>query len=133
MSKEHESYQPPTENQTINDSLSSEEKNWGMACHIAALAAFLIPFGGSIAGPLIIWLLKRNESSFIDENGKEAVNFQITMAIAAFIAGILVFVAVGFVLLPIVGVVWLVLTIIGAVKASDGQRYKYPFALRLIN
>ena len=114
------------------NSLTPEEKNWAMACHLAALALFIVPFLGSILGPLTVWLLKRTESEFIDTNGKEALNFQITMAIVFFVCGLSVLVLIGFVLLPIAGVFWLVFVIIAAVKTSEGEAYKYPVCLRLI-
>jgi len=132
MSNEHESYSPPSaESSGTGQELSSEVRNWAMACHLAALAGFVIPFG-SIVGPLIVWLLKREEDEFINVNGKEALNFQITVAIAFLVCALLALVLIGFLLMAVVGIGALVLTIIAAVKASNGEDHKYPFALRLI-
>lgn len=110
---------------------SKDEKNWAMFCHLAALAGFIIPFG-NIIGPLILWQMKKAESAFIDDQGKEALNFQITMIIAAIICAILIIAVVGVFLLPIVGIVTLIFTIIGAIKANEGVTYRYPFAIRLV-
>ena len=110
---------------------SADDRQWGMFAHLAALAGFLIPFGNLI-GPLIIWLMKKDTSQFVDDQGKESLNFQITVTIAALIAGALVIVLIGFLLLPLVAIVSLVFTIIGAIKANEGATYRYPFALRLI-
>jgi uncharacterized protein len=133
MSKEHESYSPPSaESPNTGSSLSSEVRNWAMGCHLAALAGFVIPFG-SVVGPLIVWLLKRDENEFINTNGKEALNFQITVMIAFLISALLALVLIGFLLMAIVGIGALVLAIVAAVKASNGEDYRYPFTLRLIN
>jgi uncharacterized Tic20 family protein len=104
---------------------------WAMLCHLSALSTFIIPFG-SVLGPLIVWQIKKNEFPIVDDQGKEALNFQITTMIAAFVSLILVFVAVGIVLLIAVGITSLVFTIIAAIKANNGETYRYPFSLRLI-
>jgi len=104
---------------------------WATLCHLSALSGFIVPFG-SLIGPLIIWQLKKNEFPIVDDQGKEALNFQITTLIAAIVSGILIFVAIGIVLLIVVAIASLVLTIIAAIKANNGETYRYPFALRLI-
>ncbi len=112
--------------------VSKQEQNWAMICHLSALAGFVIPFG-NILGPLVVWLLKRAEMPLVEQHGKEAINFQITVSIAAVISFLLMFVLIGFVLIAIVGVGALVLTIMAAVKVSNGQYdYRYPWSLRLL-
>ena len=112
--------------------VSKDEQNWAMACHLSALAGFMIPFG-NIAGPLIVWLIKRAEMPLVDVHGKEALNFQITVAIAVLVCIPLMFVLIGIPMLFIVGIGALVLTIMAGIKVANGQLdYKYPFALRLI-
>ena len=76
--------------------------------------------------------VKKDESAFVDDQGKEALNFNITISIAGFIAFLLMFVVIGGLLLPIIGIFWLVMTIIAAVKANGGERYRYPLTIRLI-
>ncbi|NLY13083.1 MAG: DUF4870 domain-containing protein [Gammaproteobacteria bacterium] len=110
---------------------SSEAKQWAMLIHLAAFAAFLIPFG-SIIGPLLVWQLKKDLGSFVEYNGKEAVNFQITVAIAAVVCVMLIFAVIGVLLLPVLGLVWLIFTIIAGVKANDGVAYRYPLTIRFI-
>ena len=100
-------------------------------CNIAMLAHLLGIFTGFI-GALILWLVKKDESSFITDQAKEALNFQITIAIAFFVSWILAFVLIGMLLIPVLVIVNLVFCILGAVAASKGQAYKYPFALRLV-
>lgn len=109
-----------------------EERLWAAGCHLAALAGYFIPIIGNILGPLIVWMLARDKSPFINEQGKESINFQITMSIAAFVAFLLIFVAVGVFLMPIIALVDLILIIIAAVTVYQGKAYRYPFSLRLL-
>ena len=112
----------------------NEERTWALFSHISALAGFLIPIPGSnCLGPLVIWLMKKEEMPFVDEQGKEALNFQITVALAVLVSALLTVVLIGFLLLPVVGIGALVLTIIATVKANSGEHYRYPVSWRLIN
>ncbi|MDY0206108.1 MAG: DUF4870 domain-containing protein [Pseudomonas sp.] len=111
--------------------LSKDAKQWAMLTHLAAFAAFLIPFG-NIIGPLLVWQLKKDLGSFVEQNGKEALNFQITIAIIGLVCTMLMFALVGFLLLPVLGLYWLILTIIAGVKANDGVAYRYPLTIRFI-
>ena len=117
--------------QSATGSPSAEEKQWALFAHLSALVGFIIPFG-SIIGPLIIWQIKRNEMPFVDDQGKEALNFQITMAIAVLVCIVLMVVLIGFLLIWIVGLLDLVFIIIAALAANNGQAYRYPFTLRLV-
>ena len=110
---------------------SADEKTWGMLAHLSALAGFIIPFG-NIIGPLVVWLVKKDTMPFVEKQGKEALNFQITVFIAILICIPLMFILVGFVLLFVVGIGALVLSIMAGLKAQNGEDYRYPWALRLI-
>lgn len=111
---------------------SKDEQNWAMICHLSALSGFVIPFG-SLIGPLVVWQIKKDAMPLVDQHGKEALNFQITVAIALLICFVLIFVVIGLFLVPVVAIAALVMTIIAGVKVSNGALdYKYPFALRLI-
>jgi hypothetical protein len=115
-----------------NPQAAKEEQNWAMICHLAALSGFVIPLG-NVLGPLIVWLMKKDTMPLVDVHGKEALNFQITVTIAMVISILLMFVLIGILLVFVVGIGALVLTIVAAVKVSNGQLdYKYPFAFRLI-
>ena len=111
---------------------TNDERTWGLLAHLSALAGFVIPFG-NLLGPLVIWQIKKNEMPFVDDQGKEALNFQITLTIEILVSALLCVILIGFLLLPIVGLYGLVMTIIGGVKANNGERYRYPLTLRLIN
>ena len=115
----------------MND-ISPEEKTWGMLAHLSSLSGLIIPLG-SLLGPLIVWLVKRDTMPFVADQGKEALNFNITVTIAAIVSGILTLVLIGFLLLAVVAVGWLVLTILATIEANKGEAYRYPFTLRLIN
>jgi uncharacterized Tic20 family protein len=111
--------------------VSPDARQWGMFAHLAALAGFVIPFGNLI-GPLIIWQVKKDEMPFVADQGKESLNFQITVTIAAIVCFVLMVVLIGFLLLPLVGLAALVFIVIAAVKANQGEAYRYPLTLRLI-
>ena len=115
-----------------NPQAAKEEQNWAMICHLAALSGFIIPLG-NVLGPLIVWLMKKDTMPLVDRHGKEALNFQITVLLAFVVCIVLAFVLIGIFLMFVVGIGALVLTIMAAVKVSNGQLdYQYPFALRLI-
>lgn len=110
---------------------SKEEKTLGLVCVLLQFLGFVFPFGNLI-GPLVLWLVKKDSSRFLDEVGKETVNFQITLLIASIIGIVLCFVLIGFLLLFAVGVYALVTIIIAAIKANDGVVYRYPVNIRFI-
>lgn len=111
--------------------VTNDEKTWATIVHLSALAGYILPIFTVIA-PLIIWLVKRNEMPFVDDQGKEALNFQITMLFAFIVSFLLMFILIGFFLLVIVGVTDLILIIVAAVHANRGEYYRYPFTLRII-
>lgn len=126
---------PPVTPQTTPQTTpqySKDEQQWAMICHLSALAGFVIPFG-NVIGPLVVWLIKKDTMPLVDQHGKEALNFQITVGIAALVSMLLMLVLIGIFLLIAVGLGALILTIMAAVKVSNGELdYKYPWTLRLI-
>ncbi len=114
------------------EAIGREARQWAMGCHLIALVGLLGNGIGFVLGPLIMWLLKREDHPFIDEQGKESLNFQITMFIALAVSGLLTLVFIGFVLLFIVGIIMTIFPIIGAIKANEGIHYRYPFSIRFI-
>ena len=111
---------------------TKEERNWALFAHLSAFAGHFIPFG-HIGGPLLIWLLKKDEMPLVNDQGKEALNFQITMTLAFIVAILSIFLAVGIVLVPVVWLFDVIITIIAAVKANEGVAYRYPLCLRLVS
>ncbi len=112
--------------------VSKDARTWGMLCHLTALAGFVgVPFG-NVLGPLVCWLIKKDEYAFVDDQGKEALNFQITLTIALLLCIPLLFLFIGIPLALAVMVLGVVFSILGALKANEGVHYRYPFALRLI-
>ena len=87
---------------------------------------------GFVLGPLITWLIKKDDHPFIDEQGKEALNFQITMLLAIIVSAFLCFIFIGFILLPVLVIGDVVFTVIASLKAKEGEHYRYPFAFRFI-
>ncbi len=121
------SSQPPA----IPPASPSADNSLAVIMHLLGFAGFVFPFGNIIA-PLILWLIKRTESPFLDRVGKEVVNYQLSYTIYAAVAGLLCLVLVGFLILPILFVVWVVFMIIAAVKTGNGEDYRYPGSIRLL-
>ena len=110
----------------------TEDKKWGMITHLAAFSALLLPLG-IVLGPLIVWLLKRDDSKFLYTQGRNAVNFQLTILSISFVLVIfsvllrpLIIVAV------LVGISGLIFAGIAAMKAKDHITFHYPFSLKLL-
>jgi uncharacterized Tic20 family protein len=126
------------QNQTAGE-ISKDARMWAMFCHLAGLAGFL-PISaaiGSVIAPLVLWQIKKKEDPFIDKNGKEAVNFQISMLLYSLIGSVACAVTcVGIPLIPfivgIIGIIDIIFLLIAAVKANNGEHYRYPLAIRFI-
>ena len=110
---------------------SKEVHQLAMLCHFAAFAGLVFPFG-SLLGPLILWQFKKDVDPLIDDQGKEALNFQITVAIAWLVCLVLGFVIIGFLLMTVLVIGALILTIIAGIKANKGIAYRYPWTWRLV-
>ena len=108
-----------------------QENMWATFCHLGAFAFYFIPFGNIIA-PLVIWLLKKDESPLIDDQGKESLNFQISITIYAIVSAILILVVIGIFLLICLWIFANVFVIIAAVKANSGEKFRYPLTIRMV-
>ncbi len=113
---------------TEYEELSRDDKNMAVAVHLASFSGYLIPLG-SILGPLIVWLMKRDEIAFVDQCGRNCLNFKISILVYALICMILMFIGIGFFLFGILAIFDIVVTIIAAMKASEGICYRYPMAI----
>ena len=116
----------------VSEEVSKDARMWAMFCHLAGLAGYVMPVVGNIVAPLILWQIKKDEYPFVDEQGKEAVNFQISMTLYAIISASLIIIVIGLFLLPAVVIIDLVFLLIAAVKANNGQHYRYPLTIRFI-
>jgi uncharacterized Tic20 family protein len=105
---------------------NSDDRNFAMVAHLLGIFTYFF-------GSLIIWLVKKDESAFVGQEAREALNFQITLLICHAIAGILMFVLIGFLFIPILWVINVVFSLMGAISSSQGHAYRYPFAIRLIS
>ncbi len=110
---------------------SKEERNLSLLCHLLGLTGFMFPAANIIA-PLVLWLIKKEGMPFLDDQGKEAINFQITVTIAAVVCLVTSFLLIPIIILIGIGIASLILVIIAAIKSSEGVPYRYPFTLRLI-
>ena len=117
--------------------VDATDRQWAIGLHLSALLGFAGPHLLNVIGPLVIWLIKKQESPYLDAVGKRVMNFQLSYSLYGFAAitlfGLLWWLVIGFVFLPlyaVIGVAWLILTIIGAVKESNGETYEYPFVIK---
>lgn len=122
----------PGEEMAPEYDVSSDERTWAILAHASAFAGFFVPFG-NILGPLVVWLIKREESQFVDANGKQALNFQITWTVIIVFALFSLLVGVGLVLVPIVALAWVILVVLATVRASENEVYDYPLTVDLVD
>ena len=155
FSESHEAEQNGTEEQTGQRTheafkKQSDERSWAMLCHLSVLAAAVIPFG-HIFGPLIVWLVKRDEFDLVNDQGKESLNFQISLSIYSLILTVVAVVSVlglaagdgeGSVLITligagvglfVIGILALIFVIIASVRSYQGERYRYPLSIRFVS
>lgn len=116
------------------EEVTREARQWAMFCHLAGLAwmTWMLPVIGGVVAVLVLWQIKKDDHPFIDENGKRAINFQISMLIYFCAAAPLCLVIVGCVLTPVIIILNVIFTIIAAVRAGDGKYYKYPLSIEFI-
>ena len=108
-----------------------DERMWAMFCHLSAFAGYIVPLG-SILGPLIIWSIKKQEYPSIDAHGKDALNFQISIAIYMIISAIFIIIVVGIFMLIALWVFQTVMIIMASIKANNGEDFKYPLSIQFI-
>jgi uncharacterized protein len=111
--------------QGVQPMRADEERLWAVAAHLGPLLV------GFIA-PLVIWLVFKDRSGFLDRHGKEALNMQISYLVYFLVSGISLIVLIGFLLLPVVGIAWLVLMILATIRAANLEDYRYPWIFRFI-
>lgn len=114
-----------------SESPDADQRRWGMICHASGLLVFATGGIGGVLGPLIVWLAKRHSGTFIDDQGRQAINFQITVLLLVIAGAVLLVMSYGFGLI-VLGFVYawdLVMIVVAASRAWDGQRYRYPWSL----
>ena len=115
----------------IETTPSKDERTWAMLCHFSTYIGFIFPFGNIIV-PLIIWLSKREELPLVEDQGREVLNFQISMTIYFIISGILCIILIGIPILIGLIIFDFIITIVAAISANDEKYYRYPINLKLI-
>jgi uncharacterized Tic20 family protein len=114
-----------------NRVLSETERNWSMLCHLSAFAGFFFPFGG-VLGPLICWLSKRDESSWVNDNGKASLNFQLSMLLYMILVIPLCIILIGIPIIIFLVFLKVICVIIASVKAPKGDLFRYPLVIPFI-
>lgn len=112
--------------------VSADERQWAMFCHLSALVGHVLMGFGHIVGPLVLWLIKRDTMPFVNSQGKESLNFQISVTIYALISAAMSFFCVGLILLLALVIFDVVVVIMACVATSNGKAYKYPLCIRFI-
>ena len=111
--------------------VTKTDKDFGLLVYASSFIGYLVPLG-SILGPLIIWLMKREESAFVDQCGRSCLNFKLSLLIYVIISAVLALVGIGFILLILLGIFDLVCTVLAIIKASEGKVYRYPLTIKFI-
>lgn len=109
---------------------TQDERNWAMLCHLCIIGQMFIPL--LVIGPLLIWLLKGDQLPFVKAQGKEAINFQITLFLAGLVGSALIFVLIGWLVLGLLWVYAIVAGVIATMKVKEGVPYRYGINLRLV-
>ena len=121
--------QAPPSPETVPDKYA---RTWAMLCHLSALTIYLgVPFG-NIIGPLVIWLITREDDPLIDREGKSALNFQLTIWIATLLCVPLVFLCIGIVMIAVLHVANIIFVVVATITTAGGGAYRYPYSLELI-
>ncbi len=123
-----------TETQISEENKPSKDAcTWAMLSHILGLGWLIVPAIGGVIGSLIIWQIKKDQHPFVDRHGKESLNFQISMLIYGIVAGLSILMCIGVVLLPAVVIADVVFVLIAAIKAGQGEEYRYPITIRFVS
>jgi uncharacterized Tic20 family protein len=125
------SWSPPPPGQAPPGVIDANARQWAMLAHLSALAGLVI--GLNWLGPLIIYLVKKDEHPFIADQSREALNFNISVFIYFIVSAILIIVVIGLLLLPAVAIAWVILTVIATVRANNGEAYRYPLNIRFVS
>jgi hypothetical protein len=120
------------ENSSVKNNEESQERIWGMLCHLTALLGLAgIPFG-NIFGPLLVWLYKKKAYAMVDKQGRESLNFQLTMTILVLISALLIYLKIGMMLIFVLASINVVLVLIASVQSYRGETFRYPFRIRFL-
>jgi hypothetical protein len=114
-----------------NKVLTESERNWAMFCHLSAFAGFFFPFGG-IIGPLVCWLSRKDESVWVYINGRNSLNFQLSILLYIVLALPLCLIIIGIPIVAMLGTLKVICIIIASVKAARGEPFKYPLVIPFI-
>jgi uncharacterized Tic20 family protein len=114
-----------------NRLLTETERNWAMLCHLSAFAGFFFPFGG-IIGPLICWMSKRDDSAWININGRAALNFNLSMLLYIILSLPLCIIIIGIPIVMALGTLKVVCVIIASIKAARGEMFRYPLSIPFV-
>lgn len=122
---------PPPQGGYVQPMSPQDQRTWGMVAHLAPFAGSFV--GLPFLGSLVVYLIHKDRGDFVRRHSAESLNFQLTLLIGYVIAAILLIVLVGFILLPLLWIASVVLQIVAAVAAYNGQEYRYPMTIRFVS
>ncbi len=111
---------------------TADERTWAMLCHLSALLGYIMPVIGWYLGPFLVWQIKKNTMPSIEAHGKEVLNFQLSLLVYAVVSCLLIIVAIGIALLWVLAVFNVVCLIVAAIKANNGESWRYPLCIRFL-
>lgn len=120
------------QSQPIEIQPTKDERTWAMLSHFSAYTGCVFPLGHILA-PLIIWLIKRDELPLVADQGKEVLNFQISMTLYFIGAGLLCIVLIGIPIVIGLAIFDFIIIIVAGIKANEGVKYRYPLAIRFLD
>lgn len=112
--------------------ISQDDKQWGMLAHFSTFLSMVAPVAGAIIPPLVLMSMYQDKSEFVVKHAKEALNFQLSLLIYYTIAGMSLFILVGFIALPLLIIFAIIYTVVAGLKAQEGKDFQYPFTIRFI-
>ncbi|MCH8821964.1 MAG: DUF4870 domain-containing protein [Planctomycetes bacterium] len=117
-----------------DEGLTETDRKYAVGMHLLSLISFLLSGGLlTVLGPLVLWLIRKDRSPFDDDHGREVINFGISFMLWGLLAGISIFVGIGFILLPALWIVVIVNNIRGAIAAGNGEYFRYPMTIRFLS
>ena len=124
---------PPSKGDPLEGEITKDERTWGLIAHLSPLLGYVVPVPlFNILAPAIVWFIKRETMPFVDDQAKEALNFQITIFLATIVCIIAIVVVIGIFLIPALVIYSIIMMVLAAKAAQEGKRYRYPYCLRLV-
>jgi uncharacterized protein len=125
------SWSPSHDETRRHEVIAADDRNWSVAAHLGSFVTAWFALG--LIAPLVVLLLKGSSSPYVRRQAVESLNFQINALVYSVVFGLLMFLLIGFVLLPLYGIFYVVCVVLATIRASNGEEFRYPFTVRVIS